>query len=111
MNRTEFLENWENEKRSGKRVFASWFIFALLAVIGLMIFGGENENYRNTLFASICLLGLIGSIVAILVFGIINSKKSKLRCSKCGKNLTNVGIEIAVATGNCSSCGEKFLDD
>ena len=72
-------------------------------------------DYMLEKLSAIHLVGFYGLMIGILILmiqiGKFRSRKAGLYCTHCDSTLSRPGIEIAIATGNCGSCGKTFLED
>lgn len=111
MTRKEFAVAAEMMTRRGKWADRLWItiffgiLFGNLAVVRLI-----PDHYMLAY-----LIGFFAFLIANIVFTMRIAKNRSRRagviCSKCGSTFSKMGIELAIATGNCSNCSEKFLDD
>jgi hypothetical protein len=111
MTRKEFAAAAEKMARRGKWADRLWLtiffgiLFANVAIVQLI-----PEHFMLAY-----LVGFFAFLIANVVFTMRiarnRSRRAGVICSKCNSTFSKTGIELAIATGNCSKCSEKFLDD
>lgn len=115
MTKQEFIANQRAAKREETRFSAAWIAFFFSILIGNAFVGKWMDHHKpawpiQVLFGC-WLLGLLtANIVFLLWIAKRRARKFGLRCPHCDKPLTLTAGQIAVATGNCSHCGEAVFD-
>ena len=114
MTRIEFAKMAEQAKKRDNKLWLYWLIiFFAILIINIPV-----ASYIDTLNGSIGIYYLIGFFGLLfgnlyLIFRVSKNRneRSGLVCQFCNNTFSTVGIELAIATGNCSSCGKKFLEN
>ncbi|NOX67913.1 MAG: hypothetical protein GXP15_01890 [Gammaproteobacteria bacterium] len=111
MTRKEFAAAAEKMTRRGRWANRLWLtIFFVILFGNLVVVRLIPENYAITYLVGFFVF-LIANIIFTMRIAKNRSRRAGVICSKCKSTFSKTGLELAIATGNCSSCSEKFLDD
>jgi ribosomal protein S27AE len=115
MTKQEFISKQQTMNKAVNKRLAFWLVFffaALLSGIPLSDYIERHEqNYRWIgAVSGIALLAfLLANVAAMAWYGLRQQKRLGHRCPRCGKALIGFLVQIAIATSNCSHCGERVF--
>lgn len=115
MTRLEFADKMKQQRRGDWLVTVPMVIglvAGLLAILVLFVVSGAHDSGALGLvfFVGIILFVLLWAALGIFIHR-RRMRKAGMFCTKCDSLLHTTAISIAVATGNCSICGQSFLED
>lgn len=111
MTRKEFAAAAEKMTKRGKWADRLWLTIFFSVLFGnLIVVRLIPENYMIAYLAGFFAF-LIANVIFTMRIAKNRSRRAGVICSKCNSTFSKTGLELAIATGNCSSCSEKFLDD
>ena len=115
MTKDDFVTRQHAAKREENVVSVIWLIVFFAALIGNIPLAKWMDHHRSAawiqvLYGSLFFGFLIGNLVVLFWVTKRRARKFGILCPGCGKPLTQVAGQIAVATGNCGHCGAKLFD-
>ena len=111
MTRAEFAKAVADLNKGDKWFWGTWlaaFFFILFANIPLA--DRVPEHFEIPYLIGFFTF-LIGNLFLIIRISKSRAIRAGLMCHLCGATFTKTGIEMAITTGNCASCSQKFLSD
>ena len=111
MTRLKFAETVKRQQRQDSLFWGIWTtVFFSLLVINIPVMKLIPENY-SLVYRLLFFAFLFVIIVLTILIVRQRARRAGICCSSCQKPLSSSGIELAIATGNCGFCGQKFLED
>ena len=114
MTRLEFAKTMKQQGRGNGWIAGLMTTGLIVSLSAIMIFPLMGTRASDTqVFAA-----AVGGFLFILFWaglgifiGRRRMRKAGMFCTKCDNFLHTTAISIAIATGNCSICGQQFLED
>jgi len=115
MTRLEFAQWTKKQGRGDWRVNVAMMAGLLVGVLTFLAFVPKMAANESGVQILAIAIGIALFVVLWAALGISISRrrmrKAGMFCTKCDSLLHTTAISIAIATGNCSICGQKFLED
>lgn len=117
MTKHEFIAKQREMTRGANKRSAISIVFFFGGLIGCAALSGyidrHAEEYRwiSAAVGIGLFVFLIANVALILWFGLRQQRSLGHRCPHCNKALVGIGVQLAIATGNCGHCGERVFND
>lgn len=115
MTRREFASRLEKFRRHEKRTNRIWGAVYFAILIGNWLWVTLDRTERSDeywwTYLVLFFAFLFGSIPVASLLTKKLQEEYGIKCTLCNKRLDKNGAELAVTTGNCPHCSQKFLAD
>ena len=115
MTRLEFAKAMKQQRRGNGWIAGLMTTGMIVGIFAIIIFAAamDTRPSNTQVFAVVfgALLFLLFWVALGIFVGRRRMRKAGMFCTKCDTLLHTTAISIAIATGNCSICGQKFLED
>jgi hypothetical protein len=115
MTRLEFAEKMKKQRRADWLVIVPMVIGLVVGLLAILVFFAITGAHESGAQGLAFLVGIFLFVFLWAALGTFNHRrrmrKAGMFCTKCDTLLHTTAISIAIATGNCSICGQSFLED